>query len=670
MDVIFLELLNRSIAAGWLILAVMILRLLFKKAPRWMSCLLWGLVAVRLICPFSVESIFSLIPSAEIISQDTVSYSPNPAIDSGIPAVNNAVNPLISQSLTPSVGDSVNPLQVWMFGVSCLWAAGLFVMLGYALFSFLRLHRQVQEAVPLRENIWIGDTVASPFILGIIRPRIYLPSHMDAPQTEYVLAHEQAHLKRRDHWWKPLGYLLLSLYWFHPLCWAAYILLCRDIELACDEKVIRHMNLEEKKSYSRTLLSLSLQRKQILACPLAFGEVGVKERVKTVLHYKKPAFWVLVIAVAACIIAAVCFLTNPPSTAPRDIHFYSDSRIVSVSISQMTPGTAGAESSFQALEVRDEAWIADLRGELENLLMVSSKQSIQDYPQTDGAVTTISLQHEDGQYTTLFTYTEKGSVYIEQPYQGVFFATERFNTLLSSAAAQDTEPEDSVTLPSSLEEAIQKAITERRPLFYADFVMLAQENNSAADQAEPETVTCYGWVLHELYHVSDAGIQSTGGSHIPAALTFAVTEKGYELKEYWEPRDGSYYAPDIKAKFPSYLGDAAIDSLASIYPQKMNCYAQVISERGIDPFPVIEALLDKICSPLLPASDIATYIDKNSLDYRELLYYGEFTLAYREEYGDETEGLKQAVLNQACEEIEEIMQTGYYRKTEAPAGEP
>ncbi|MDE7254407.1 MAG: M56 family metallopeptidase [Acetatifactor sp.] len=312
MDAVFIKLLNMSIAASWLILAVILLRVLLWHSPKWIRCILWGIVAVRLVCPISIESRFSLIPNAEPVDPAVVWYSPTPTIDSGVEVIDQAVNPVISESFAPTPGASVNPLAVWMYLAGIVWAIGLVVLLGYGLFSYVRLHRVVSEAVLLRDNIWVGDSVGSPFILGVIRPRIYLSSGMEESQMSCILAHEQAHLKRRDHWWKLLGYLLLSVYWFNPLSWAAYALLCRDIELACDEKVVRGWEEAEKKQYSRTLVSCSMQRKRVMACPLAFGEVGVKQRVKAVLSYRKPAFWIVLIAIVACLVTAVCFLTNSP----------------------------------------------------------------------------------------------------------------------------------------------------------------------------------------------------------------------------------------------------------------------------------------------------------------------------------------------------------------------
>lgn len=310
MSEVFLKLLNLSITASWLILAVVIIRPLLKKAPKWINCALWALVALRLVCPFSFESALSLIPSSETIPYD-IAIQKAPAIDTGISAVNQVINPIIANSFTPDPLTSANPLQILIPVVSVLWLVGMAALLLYALISYLRLKKSVGASIAIKDNIMACDDVKSPFILGIMKPIIYVPSSMTGETLDCVINHETAHIKRHDHWWKPLGYLLLTVYWFNPLCWLAYVLLCRDIEMACDEKVIRNMNRDEKATYSQALLNCNFPRKRIAACPLAFGEVGVKERVKSVLNYKKPAFWIIIVAVIACVAVAVCFLTNP-----------------------------------------------------------------------------------------------------------------------------------------------------------------------------------------------------------------------------------------------------------------------------------------------------------------------------------------------------------------------
>ncbi len=310
MSSIFLKLVNMSVSAGWLILAGAAFRLGLRRTPKAIHCARWGLVAVRLILPFHFESMFSLVPSAQTIPMN-IAMEPRPAIDSGIAAIDQVVNPVLMQSLAPVEVASANPLQIWIPVLTVIWLLGMAVMLTYALISYLRLCRRVRVSLRVEENVYLCDQVASPFILGILRPRIYFPSDMAEGEYRYVLAHERAHLRRRDNLWKPIGYLLLCVYWFNPLCWLAYILLCRDIELACDEKALRSLGVEQKKAYSRALLSCSVSRGSIAACPVAFGMVGVRQRVQAVLHYKKPAFWVVQVGILACILGAVCFLTDP-----------------------------------------------------------------------------------------------------------------------------------------------------------------------------------------------------------------------------------------------------------------------------------------------------------------------------------------------------------------------
>lgn len=428
-----------SITASWLVLAVVLLRLALKKAPKWLMGVLWAFVGIRLISPFSIESVFSLIPSTETLPNDIL-VTDTPAINSGIPYFNQTVNPIISNSLSPNIGDSVNPMQVIIFAASVIWIVGIVAMLVYTLVSFWKIKRKVNEAVFLKDNIWVCDHIPSPFILGVIRPKIYLPSSMNKEDTEYVISHEKAHFKRHDHWWKPLGFLLLAIHWFNPILWVGYILLCRDIELACDEKVIKEMGVENKKMYSDALINCSIHRRTIAACPLAFGEVGVKERVKNVLSYKKPAFWIIIVAVVAIIVAAVCLLTNPVGTDIDDqLKVFLDMRIA---------------------------------------------------------------EHHESEHT--------GDNFISIDYK------------------------------------ILKT------------------------KATPKETTVYMWVLYEEYSYNGE-LKVEAGAHTPTVITATKTDGHYELKEYWTPRDGSYYSEDIKAKFPIYLWNKALDSQKYVDEQSANC---------------------------------------------------------------------------------------------------
>ena len=309
----FLKIVNMSISAGWLVLAVLALRLILKKAPKWVNVLLWGIVAVRLLCPISIESALSLIPSTQTISPE-IMMDHTPEISTGIPALNSALNPIISDSFAPNPGDSANPLQLLIPVAANIWFLGMLVLLLYTATSYFSLRRKLRTATILRDNVYQCVAVDSPFVLGILRPKIYLPYQMEGQDLEHVVAHEQAHIRRKDHWWKPLGFLLLTVHWFNPLMWSAYILLCRDIELACDEKVIKEMGNEQRADYTQALVHCSINRRIIAACPLAFGEVGVKDRVRSIMNYRKPTFWIMVTAVVACVAVAVCFLTDPKPT--------------------------------------------------------------------------------------------------------------------------------------------------------------------------------------------------------------------------------------------------------------------------------------------------------------------------------------------------------------------
>lgn len=310
---IFQKALNMSIAAGWLILAVIALRLLLRRAPKRFRLLLWAVVGLRLALPWSIESALSLIPSAQTLPEG-IMLERAPVLDTGISALNGAINPGFTAAFTPELGVSANPLQVLLPIAAALWMLGAAAMLLWALVSWLRLRKRVREAVRLEENVYECE-IASPFVLGLFRPRIYLPFSLENGERELVLAHERAHITAGDHIIKPLGWLLLAAHWYNPLVWLAYALFCRDIELACDERVVRGLSLSDRADYSQALLDLSRPRGGVRACPLAFGESSVKGRVKSVLSYKKPAFWLVLLAVVVCVGAAVCFLTDPKEEA-------------------------------------------------------------------------------------------------------------------------------------------------------------------------------------------------------------------------------------------------------------------------------------------------------------------------------------------------------------------
>ncbi len=322
----FINILNMSISASWIVLAVLLLRLLLKKAPGWIKVVLWGVVGVRLICPFSFESVFSLIPSAQTIDPEVSVNAP--AINSGVPMIDHMVNPIIGETtISFQPEKDLNLFQFIMPYLAGVWLFGVALLLIYTAISYTRIKKKIGTAVLLDENIFQSERVDSPFVLGLIKPKIYLPFQINEQDMEQVIAHERAHISRKDHWWKPLGFLILALHWFNPLMWLGYALLCRDIELACDEKVIKDLDAKQKADYSQALLNCSVSRSAIAACPLAFGEVGVKNRVRSVLNYKKPAFWVIIVAILASVAVAVCFLTNPRTTLNDELSVFIDMQV-------------------------------------------------------------------------------------------------------------------------------------------------------------------------------------------------------------------------------------------------------------------------------------------------------------------------------------------------------
>ena len=333
---VFIKTLNMGIAASWLILAVVVLRILLKRAPKRFRLLLWAAVGLRLVLPVSIESALSLVPSAQTLPEG-VMYAAAPELNTGIAALNDAINPAFTAAFAPEPAASAKPLQVLLPIASVIWLAGAAVMLLWALVSWLRLRRRVAEAVRLEGNMFESERVASPFVLGLIRPRIYLPFGLDEGAREQVLTHERAHIARGDHVIKPLGWLILAVYWYNPLVWLAYALFCRDIELACDERVIRRLPVSGRADYSQALLDLSRPHHGVGACPLAFGESAVKGRVKSVLTYKRPAFWLIMLAALLCIGAAVCFLPDPKAEADDSVQNDSHDYGIPITVTAVLP---------------------------------------------------------------------------------------------------------------------------------------------------------------------------------------------------------------------------------------------------------------------------------------------------------------------------------------------
>ena len=593
LDVVFSLVLTMSLSASWIAAAVLVLRLCLKRAPKWVNVLLWGIVAVRLVLPVSIESPLSLLPRTEAILP---AVTAQPIQAGTAPAVGGAAAIASGAAMRSQPGRTTILAWVWLVGIA--------VLLLYTWISTQRLRRKVREAVRLQGNIYETEHIASPFVLGVLRPRIYLPYHMDSRDREQVIAHEQAHLRRGDHVWKPLGFLLLTIHWFNPLLWLSYVLLCRDIELACDEKVIKHLDCGQRADYMQALVTCSVNRRRIAACPLAFGEIGVKERVRSVMNYKKPTFWIILLAVAACVVLAVCFLTNP-------IGFRYDAAadpIVSAKYFDARNHTDPIAVDLSA------AQIDELSSRLDGLKNAKTSDTLAGWT----PMYQISAQLQDGSYIRANGYSSADDTQVDIEWNGVhYLVTDReFQDYLSRvcvgvdvAAAEEASARETPALPADtnaaepeqptesdalgeklaeteteaealdhdpvLDDAISKAVLDH----YADTVQPGQIHVEshvllAQDDSSADTITVYLLVLQETYSADGGTLTMENGSYVPTAITFSLsTSSGPTPLEYWEPSDGSY-SDDIRAKVPAAAADEALNDQAYIDALRSACEEQ------------------------------------------------------------------------------------------------
>lgn len=565
MSALFLKIVNMNIAASWLVLAVLLLRLVLKKAPKWVSVLLWGIVAVRLVCPFSFESMLSLIPSAETIHPD-IMMDRTPQIHTGINSLNNVINPIVYESFAPDPVASMNPLQLWIPLAALIWIIGIVTMLLYTAISYLVLRRKVATAVLLRDNIFQSENVDSPFVLGIVKPKIYLPFRIAGQNMEHVIAHENSHIRRKDHWWKPFGFLLLTLHWFNPLLWIGYVLLCRDIELACDEKVIKELDSEHRADYTAALVSCSVSRRSIAACPLAFGEVGVKERVKSVMHYKKPAFWLVIAAITACIVVAVCFLTDPPSEKEGSSDYQaaispaptgSEAQIVNTVTTERTTYYELSDGTYRA-DGRDYRYRLEITGRMHDaavdstFVYLSNLESIS----FERAWRAAGFSSDSRDYFTL-----EEAILVEARFDGYSDALSDETTIIVSDYA--------------LEIAITNAILDRNaagrfPEDPTDFIPAEVHHvlGIACKSGTPKVgqinhmieFTVYVQYVYHRYNVVNGELNSVAAIATPAAITLrGDPANGYKLQEFVEPNDGDMYESTVRDLFPEDVAGILLD---------------------------------------------------------------------------------------------------------------
>ena len=543
MDNLFIDFLNTSITASYIIVAVLLVRAIFKKLPRKFICALWTVAGLRLIMPFSIESAFSLIPSTKTI--DPVSGSSyGVRLNSGITALDIPVNNFLVENEMAATTQAITPSDknVIVSIIAIIWLVGIAAILLYGVFSYIKLKRTVSTAVLFKDNIMQSENVVSPFILGFIKPKIYIPFGMDDATTDYVVAHEIAHIRRRDHWIKPIGFILLAVYWFNPLVWVAYVMLCRDIERACDEKVIARMDGDERKDYANALFACAVNRRKIAACPLAFGEVGIKERIKGVMNYKKPAFWVIVVAVIACIVASVCFLTNPKNDLNDDYDY--PYRIVA--------------------EIRHEG-----SDEVETKVL-SAKKGDQ-HSVIDGVkfeVVDVNLQ--EGKIDIGFIGDDWPiSAFTDKPVSLIIVNLTESYRLKTPNGAQITF---SFVQTQSLDDAISKAILDHCKGKYwegsvaieAHEILKVERDKGFVGSDDAESVTAYMIMAYGEYIFENGKAESVSGCSMPVALHFSHVDGIYTLTEFWEPEDGNRYGDSIRKKFPRVLAEVVIKGHLSV----------------------------------------------------------------------------------------------------------
>jgi len=593
----FISVINASIAASWLILAVIVLRLLLRKAPRWITCLLWGMAGLRLVCPFSLKSVFSLVPSGETLPS-TIEYDAVPQINSGVSSLNSAVNPILSEHFAATPQYSANPMQMLLGIAEYLWLIGMGIMLLYLAVSYIVLRIKLRTATRLRDNIMESERVSSPFVLGIVNPHIYLPYGISSGDSAHVIAHEQAHIARGDHIVKPLAFLVLTVHWFNPFVWIGYILLCRDIETACDQRAIKSLDDDGRRDYSRALVRCST-RPTAAACPLAFGEVSVKARVKSVLSYKKPALWIIIGAIAVCAVTAVCFLTNPLEQKELFGRQYAE-----VELTYQSPQLSSIAYPERKYILTPDHRLALLEGSGQiNIGRLSAIELTRDnfdnyFFNADGlgwisGESAVSIRRNCQSAWMLIGEDDILYYVIQQNNGDVYMATGWHD---SEGVTDPYSDDSSITRVFRLDEVLDPAATDldreidSAAINYhsgkylpgefvcASHTLLATESESIGGGVE--RITAYAIVRYSEFSLVDGLPEDISGSDIPSAITFDVTEDGqYTLVEYWLPGDGTYYASDLKAKYP----DGVSWNTSIGHEQRTaDCYAQACAWFGIN----------------------------------------------------------------------------------------
>ena len=676
MTVAFTDVLNLSISASWLVLAVIAARLALKKAPKALHCALWALVAIRLLCPVSIESAVSLIPSREVVPHDYLVMEPHTPEFSQSATLDIITNPIYDAPLRIEIEPTVDRVQHWGLVGTVLWLAGMGAMGIYALYSYLSLRLRVRLAAWVSGRVWECDGLESPFILGLLRPRIYLPSDLDRKTRENVLAHENTHLRRLDHLWKPLGFALLAVHWFNPVMWLGYSLLCRDIELACDEKVIRSLDRSAVRAYSEALVRCAVPHRSIALCPLAFGEVGVKGRIRAMTRYKKPGLALTAIAVITALLLAACFLTDPiePSSAPVEstpepVEQLTENQNVVKQVILYRPENM---PDFTAPEF--QLCSGDTFVMVENPL--TSYHGHGSYTLEGG---TLVLRTDDGRYEYTFTADGDAFLYDRDRSDDIEYYLDLREAIPLPDGTRFVISDSQLLASQELDQSITDGLLE---LFgdqedapslntccyeILDYI-LTSGTPAQGSQEHTQRLVVHVAALCRSYQLSAGALEPDDSGVIKASLTFRITPDGLE-------RTGAVGTADGKTLYPfsaaaTNIWDHRCESITQMLEDR--CFLQA-RERVLNS-PISDSvadLLDIICSSPAQSSNPGDYIADHPAEYQELLKLGHNTVAYC--FRQFAEGgcmdLQGHIMAIACREIigqaEEVYADGTYMTGQA-----
>ena len=622
-DRLYMGVLDMSKTAAMVIAVVLLVRLLLKKAPKVFSYALWAVVLFRLLCPISFETPVSIVPqlpdtstgynladeSIDLAGAGMAAYQAvGDLLNGGLGVQHIPTTEVTEDGMTRYV--TADWWSIWILFGKYVWVAGMAVMLLYSAFSYRRIKKQTEIAVPIRDNIWIADEIQSPFVIGFLRPRIYLPGNLGEKEQEYIILHEQHHIRRFDHIFKALAFLALTIHWFNPLVWLAFGFACKDMEMSCDEAVIRKLGGKVRADYSASLLSLATGRRIIAGTPLAFGEGDTKGRIRNLAKWKKPAVWVLILAMVVCLILGVCLLTDRVNRNGQHIGI-----------------------TFYYGNVTEQM--------------------------SDGINPYIILACNDGTVKTF--YYEAGNEDISNDLPGkdvrIRARLQDITGHLFTSEVMQVHNNSFDTLEDAIQNAILRhhsSVRDESVLTCASFYSYASEGSTPLGSDYSDIVTEYGIVYHQNFRLENDVLVEDGGCNVPTVLTFSVTEDGhYSLAEYWEPRDGTFYPEDIRAKYPALVRP---DTQKHLFEQKIAVLNQAIIGFQIDSKVVVDYLLTDICDMERWAGSLDDLMLMSELERELLVYYGQDTLDYcfaQFEKGNQTEP-KGKIMASVCIEILEM----------------